>query len=212
MTTLKIICYAITAAFLLVLANGPAFAGDLSGTISFKKKPPLVALAYLPVQDKNVNTAVIDQKNKQFKTKMAVVKSGGTVVFKNSDEVEHNVFANDKKLSAKFDVGLMQPGGEKNIQIDWQENSIVRVGCKIHPKMRTYLAAVDTSYYQVLEFNKKEKTYDFQIADIPNDASTFKFSIPKYDEVTIDISKGSSWTVDITKKGKVRGQLTISKG
>jgi plastocyanin len=191
--------------------SSSTLATNISGTITFIKKPPLVGIAYIPSESTNENTTEIDQLNKQFTTKMAVIKPGHSVTFKNSDNVDHNVFANDKNQSAKFDVGLMAPGGEKQIKVDWKENSIVRVGCKIHPKMRTYLASIDTHYYEIIEFEKDKKEYSFTINNIPEDATTLMFNIPKYDVVTLDLTTGTSWSTDITKKGKLRGLISINK-
>ncbi|MCL1144184.1 hypothetical protein [Shewanella gaetbuli] len=188
-------------------------ATTIKGTITFVKKPPLVGIAYIPIADisPTQETVVIDQIDKQFTTNMAVISSGGEVTFKNSDNVEHNVFANDAKQSAKFDVGLMQPGGEKKIKVDWQQNSIVRVGCKIHPKMRTYLSTINTPFHRIIEFEKGQQQYQFSLNQIPDNADIFSFKIPKYDAVNIDLLTGSSWEVDITKNGKIRGHITIIK-
>jgi plastocyanin len=188
-----------------------SLAKSISGTISFIKKPPLVGIAYIPSEDSYTSKSEIDQLNKQFTAKMVVAKPGDSVTFRNSDNVDHNVFANDIKQSAKFDVGLMYPGGEKQVLVNWQENSIVRVGCKIHPKMRTYLASIDTPHYEIIEFQKDKKTYTFTIANVPESANTLLFDIPKYDKVTIDLSTDSSWTAKITKNGKLRGNITINK-
>ncbi|MCL1067945.1 hypothetical protein L2735_14210 [Shewanella olleyana] len=171
----------------------------------------MVGIAYVPSQTVSEFSPEIDQLDKQFTTKMAVVNSGNKVIFKNSDNVEHNVFANDLSQSAKFDVGLMTPGGKKEITVDWQDNSIVRVGCKIHPKMRTYLASINTPFHKIIEFSKDTQEYTFVINNIPDDAKQVLFAIPKYDLITLDISSGSDWSSDITKKGKVRGQITIIK-
>lgn len=210
--TLRLKHWLSSAVFIATLGQSSyTLAKNISGTISFIKKPPMVGIAYIPSEASNSLKAEIDQLDKQFTAKMVVAKPGDSVTFKNSDNVDHNVFANDIKQSAKFDVGLMYPGGEKQVLVNWQENSIVRVGCKIHPKMRTYLAAIDTPYHEIIEFRKDKKTYAISIADVPESAQTLLFEIPKYDAVTIDLSTGSTWTADITKKGKLRGQITINQ-
>ena len=142
---------------------------------------------------------------------MVVVPVGQSVKFKNSDAVDHNVFANDRKQNAKFDVGLMNPGGEKDITVDWQENTIVRVGCKIHPKMRTYIATVNTPYYQVLEFSKNSNEYNFKIDNVPENATSVILHIPKYDLIELDFSEDKAWELPIVKKGKTRGTLKVRK-
>ena len=151
---------------LIISLPSSAIAVSIHGTITFIKKPPLVGIAYVPAEQSSIADAEIDQLDKQFTSKMVVIKPGDSVTFKNSDNVEHNVFANDVAQSAKFDVGLMPPGEEKQIVVDWKENSIVRVGCKIHPKMRTYLASIDTPYHKIIEFENGKQQYSFTINNI----------------------------------------------
>ncbi|WP_153916184.1 plastocyanin/azurin family copper-binding protein [Shewanella sp. TC10] len=196
---------------LIISLPSSAIAVSIHGTVTFIKKPPLVGIAYVPAEQSSIADAEIDQLDKQFTSKMVVIKPGDSVTFKNSDNVEHNVFANDVAQSAKFDVGLMPPGEEKQIVVDWKENSIVRVGCKIHPKMRTYLASIDTPYHKIIEFENGKQQYSFTINNIPEGSEVLYFKVPKYDVVAIDITDSTSWTMDITKKNKIRGHVTIDK-
>lgn len=174
-------------------------------------KPPLAGLVYIPSNEQLKSAPLVDQLDKNFTRKMVVVPVGQSVKFKNSDAVDHNVFANDRKQNAKFDVGLMNPGGEKDITVDWQENTIVRVGCKIHPKMRTYIATVNTPYYQVLEFSKNSNEYNFKIDNVPENATSVILHIPKYDLIELDFSEDKAWELPIVKKGKTRGTLKVRK-
>lgn len=198
-------------AFVFVFSSQVLAATSIQGTVTFLAKPPLVGIVYLPTKEQLKNSPSVDQIGKQFTEKMLVIPSNSSIKFKNSDDVDHNVFANDRKQNAKFDIGLMSPGDERNIMIDWKENSIVRVGCKIHPKMRTYLATLNTPYFRVLEFDKNRQKYRFEIENIPDGATTVILNIPKYTLVKIDISQGKSWEVPILKKGNVRGSIEVKK-
>lgn len=196
-----VICLSISS-----LAN----AKDYSVSFKFDKRPPKVALIYIPAETGDKTNAEVDQLNKQFTTKMVVASPGSAVSFKNSDTVDHNIFASDASVGAQFDVGLMAPGGERDVDIDWSEDSIVRVGCKIHPKMRTYIAAVKSRYEKVVEFSPAEKEFSVTLGNLPADANKIVIRIPKYDTIEIDISAATNNTLHpVTKRGKDRGGVTL---
>ena len=205
--------HAIQLSLCLLLSNGAnAKETTLNGSISFNGNAPMAALIYVPGKPDTAQRPVIDQIGKQF-TKSIVVSAPSTeVLFKNSDVVDHNVFANDAKHNAKFDVGLMLSGGEKNIPVNWAVDSMIRVGCKIHPRMRTYIATVNASFHQVVEFNSEQKTFPLTLSGIPAGSQQLIIQIPKYDEIKLDISKANQWTAAITKNGKQRGEIALSKG
>ena len=200
----------ITSACLLLATQTP-LADTISGEIHFSSKPPLVALIYIPSASPSGLPADIDQIDKAFTKKLIVVSQGSSVNFKNSDSVDHNVFVNDLKHGAQFDVGLMAPGGNKHIKVDWSENSIVRVGCKIHPRMRTYLANIKTRHYTIVEFDKTKQRYQFEISDIPDDAGSVVVKIPKYDVIKLDIERKGSSKAPIVKRGKQRGEFFVNR-
>ena len=186
------------------------FAADYEVQIEFEKKPPSVGLLYM-ADDKSLSSAkgpIMDQKNKNFSYKMIVGTEGSEVTFKNSDSFEHNIFANNKKTGVNFDVGLIPSGGETKVKMDWGEG-VVRIGCKIHPKMRAYVANISSKYHKVVEFDKKKKSYTIKFS-APGSLTKLKLWLPKYNDVEIDLSKGEGST-DIMKKKSVRGTLTVVK-
>ncbi|MBB3048688.1 plastocyanin [Litorivivens lipolytica] len=186
-------------------------AADYTVRLQFEKRPPKTALLYVPGDLGEQSQAVVDQVDKSFTESLVVAAPGQAVVFKNSDEVDHNIFANDMKSGARFDVGLMPPGGEKNIPVDWKADSLVRIGCKIHPKMRTYIAAVDAAYSKVMEFSSATSDYSISLEGVPDAAAQLLLRIPKYDPVVIDLNDPSTWTATLTKKGKTRGSFVLER-
>ncbi|WP_373097593.1 hypothetical protein [Zhongshania sp.] len=185
---------------------------SFSGKISFTGNPPPAALIYVPGKALKAPEPEIDQVDKQFTKSIVVGAPGSTVLFKNSDQVEHNVFANDSKHKAKFDVGLMQTGGKKAISVDWEADAMIRVGCKIHPRMRAYIATVDARFHQVIEFNAEQKVFPINLKNIPAGSKKLVINIPKYDEIILELGNENQWSAAITKKGKKRGEITIAKG
>jgi hypothetical protein len=198
---------ALGMAFLSTAVN----ADVISGEISFAKKVPFAGVLFVK-QSKSANaTASMDQLNKQFTKKVSIGAPGSVVAFNNSDSFDHNIFANDLKNNISFDIGLMPSGQSSEIKMNWKEDTMVRIGCKIHPKMRSYIANINSDYYQEFEFQKKVKSYPVNIAEVPADQHEIELIIPKYERITISLLKGESKTVDIMKKGKVRGSLIVSR-
>lgn len=196
-----------TALLVFVFAHS-AFAGELTGKLVFDKKAPFAGVLFVADNAAGPNKTTIDQMDKQFTSKLAVVGQGGTLEFSNSDTFQHNIFANDKKTGIKFDVGLMQTGQKVDVSADWSDNTMTRVGCKIHPKMRTYVANIQSSAYQVFEFEKKVNAYDVKL-NSSSSVNEFVLMIPKYDQLTFTLAPGEEKTLEVTRKGKKKATLTI---
>jgi hypothetical protein len=195
----------------LLLLTLSANADVISGKIEFIKKPPFTGLLYVADGGPADEQPVLDQKGKAFTRKIAVGSPSKNIKFMNSDTFDHNVYANDAKQKVKFDVGLMSPGNNSVLSMDWPEETLVRVGCKIHPKMRTYIANVKSKHFQSFEFSKKIKSYDIKIDRVSSNSNQLVLLMPKYDKLTIELKKGESKTLDVLRKGKVKGKLTLTR-
>lgn len=75
---------------------------------------------------------VVEQKQKQFSTPKLEVKVGDSVTFKNSDDVNHNIFSLSDSKS--FDLGSYPKGQSRSVVFD--KPGVVEVECAIHPDMR----------------------------------------------------------------------------
>lgn len=190
--------------FLLPISS---FAATLSGSLVFTKKPPFTGVLFAN-GGKGPESAKLDQKNKVFDSNLLVVGTGGNITFKNSDDFQHNVFANDPKTNVKFDVGLMEKGQSTDLPVGWEENTITRIGCKIHPKMRSYIANINSDTFHVFPFEKKIKEYAIELD--ADSHESFTLSIPKYDELIFTLKSGESKTLEVTRKGKKRASLTVT--
>jgi plastocyanin len=84
---------------------------------------------------------VVLQKDKAFVPRILAVPAGSSVVFRNEDEINHNVFS----LSPRFDTGLYGKDGEKEETFD--KPGVVQLLCNIHSSMLGYVVVVDTPYY-----------------------------------------------------------------
>ena len=90
---------------------------------------------------------VILQKDKAFVPRVLAVSVGSSVVFRNDDDINHNVFS----LAPRFDTGLYGKDGEKKETFD--KPGVVQLLCNIHSAMLGYIVVVDTSWYAQADGN-----------------------------------------------------------
>ncbi|MEM9025926.1 MAG: hypothetical protein AAGB06_03230 [Verrucomicrobiota bacterium] len=201
--------HSLTLAALIVSTTSLA-AERISGTFKFEERKPFVALVYI-VNDHSSQRDIcgsLDQKNKAFSIPIVVGQKGCEISFSNSDQIDHNIFANDIRNGVSFDVGLIPPGGSANTQIDWEHGKIIRIGCKIHPKMRSYIANLDTSYYAIVDFDA-ESDYEFSIEDVPSEANQLVIWFPKMDGIQIELNDGDEVSLPVTRREKQYGSLSV---
>jgi plastocyanin len=74
----------------------------------------------------------VSQKGARFAPLELSVRAGDCVVFRNDDDVTHNVFS--KTPGAEFNVKLQEPGSESPVVME--RPGTVDVRCAIHPRMR----------------------------------------------------------------------------
>lgn len=91
-----------------------------------------VMIAILPVLAGEPGEHPVDQKDKEFSQTEITIKPGEKVLFKNSDNVTHNVFSNSKVNP--FHIKIQQPGSTSTVQFD--QEGVTEVRCAIHPKMK----------------------------------------------------------------------------
>ncbi len=206
----NILLKTITATGIGLTMSWHATAASIHGTLSFDKRAPYGALVFVPSSSQGSQRVEIDQVDKTFTTAIAVNAPGKAVVFKNSDNMDHNVYANDIRNNARFDVGLMSPGGTREVEASWQDDALIRIGCKIHPKMRAYIANINSEHFSVIEMDKTEQTYRFTLNDVPSNTRAIKVLIPGYDDLELHLDSQIAAPIDITKKNKRRGQITLT--
>lgn len=186
-----------------------AYADTVKGTLNFIKKPAKAGVIYEVKSSFDKVVGTINQENKKFIEKIGVASDQGELKMNNNDQFEHNIFANDLKQDIKFDIGLMPPGTSQSIKADWKSNSIVRIGCKIHPKMRSYVANIPSDNFKSFELAKKDKNFSFELTNVTE--NKFVLLLAGMDNIEISLAKGESKTFDIVRKNKPKGQLVISR-
>lgn len=74
----------------------------------------------------------ITQKDRAFSQTELTIKMGDSIVFKNLDEVTHNVFSVSPGM--EFDIRRQAPGQSSSIA--FQREGVAEIRCSIHPKMK----------------------------------------------------------------------------
>ncbi len=74
----------------------------------------------------------IGQKDRAFSQTEITIKPGDSIVFKNLDDVTHNVFSITPGM--EFDIRRQAPGGSS--KVPFTREGVAEVRCSIHPKMK----------------------------------------------------------------------------
>ena len=74
----------------------------------------------------------IVQKDRSFSQTEISIKPGDKLVFKNTDDVTHNVFSMTPGM--EFDLRRQAPGASSTVPFD--KEGVAEVRCSIHPKMK----------------------------------------------------------------------------
>jgi plastocyanin len=89
----------------------------------------LLALAALPL---TASDHQVVQTDRTFSQQEISIKAGDQIVFKNDDEVTHNVYSVTPGMA--FDLKRQAPGASSSVP--FPTVGTVEVECSIHPKMK----------------------------------------------------------------------------
>ena len=100
-------------------------------------KYPLIAALFTAAtltagDDPGAGSQKIVQKNREFSETEITIKPGEKLVFKNADDVTHNVFSNSKVNP--FTIKIQAPGSSS--VVEFPDEGVTEVRCAIHPKMK----------------------------------------------------------------------------
>jgi len=126
-----------------------ASAGTLRGKVSSPGQNTVVYVG--PIAGKTFPASTvpfqIDQQASKFEPHLLVVQQGSSVVFKNNDNMAHNVrwpsINNDSRLG--HNLGTWSQGDSRTFQFD--HPGVLLLQCSIHPDMAGYIVVVPTPYY-----------------------------------------------------------------
>ena len=109
--------------------------------------------------------STLDQKNLVFIPRVLPILKGTTVDFRNSDDVQHNIFAPGKV--EKFNLGTWGLGGIK--EYTFSKPGEVVILCNVHSEMVAYIIILESPY-----FAKTAKDGNFRMENIPPGTYTLK--------------------------------------
>ncbi len=94
-----------------------------------------VELYALSGQEKSTpGSGEVDQVDKEFTPLYSAVAVGSTVLFPNSDNIQHQIYSFSK--SKKFDLPLFAKNDQKKVTFD--KAGIIHMGCNIHDWMLSF--------------------------------------------------------------------------
>lgn len=135
-------------------------------------------------------TVEMDQVGSVFTPPVVVVPAGGTVVFKNSDGINHNVHV----LSPKQEKNVFLKAGESR-DVTFRQPESARIVCDLHAWMRADLVVVETPYYGVTD-----REGNFSIENIPPGKYTMKILHhrlkPIEEDAQVEVTAGGELTVE----------------
>lgn len=177
--------------------------GLLKGAVVYLRKVK-EGKAFTDAQKKVVS----DQTSCVFVPHVALVAEGGSVEFKNSDSVLHNVKANSLR-NGGFNEGV-ESG--KSITKEFKSgHDEIKVTCSVHDWMVSWVVVMDSPYYAVTDENGA-----FEIGDVP--PGKYKLvvwhgKLEKECEVAVagdkaEKQKSSGVKLEVEKGGEVKVEAT----
>ena len=189
-------------------------AATVEGTITFEKAVPAGMLAWVPgvVRAAAPAPVSIDQKDKVFTPTVVAVRPGSTVTIRNSDGIQHNAYGSDKSANGTFDTGLNAPNSDTPLTVGWPAGKVVKLGCKIHPGMQMWIAALDSDAWVVPAGTAAApKIATFTIADVPADAAKVVLWTSKYGELELDLKASGSATGSIGPAERPAATVSVQR-
>ncbi len=188
-------------------------ADKIEGKFVFEKKSPFIGLLYFSDDKPSeaMRSLEVDQIDKAFTKKIVVGTSGAKVIFKNSDTIDHNIYTNDTKTGILFDAGLVPPGKDSAVDMNWPQDHVIRIGCKIHPNMRSYIANIPGAHHVILEFAEGNTEYSFVMDNVPGDIQKMRLWLPQYSPLEFSLAAGEAKELSLEKGEGKSGVLKIER-
>ncbi|NRA38222.1 MAG: hypothetical protein HRU15_08790, partial [Planctomycetes bacterium] len=155
-----------------------AFAADLTVKLSFDKRPTPSGMVYMlndaSLLDAGQQTVEVIQKGKVFIPRLVAAPKGGNIVIKNLDEIQHNVYADDKPQKTQVDLGMSDPNKDVTQKVTWEVAQVVKFGCRIHPNMQLWIANIPTKHHVCFDMEKNQAQYDTKIVNVPSSEHSYR--------------------------------------
>jgi len=95
-----------------------------------------------PPPNSRMSAATIDQKDETFVPFVVAIHTGGTVSFRNSDQIRHHVYS----FAPIRQFEMVQAPGETSPPIRFDHPGSAAIGCNIHDQMIAYIYVTDAPW------------------------------------------------------------------
>jgi plastocyanin len=150
---------AILSAALLFAFVAKVSAGSITATVTDEQGRPLPDAVVMitpeagqpipPLAGSQIATATIDQKDETFVPFVVVIRTGGTVTFRNGDRIRHHVYSFSPIRQFEF----VQPPGDISPPIRFDRPGEAALGCNIHDQMIAYVYVTNAPWAAVTGAN-----------------------------------------------------------
>jgi plastocyanin len=103
-----------------------------------RRIPGILAALALTVLPALAEEHLITQQDRAFSQSEISLKAGESIVFKNADQVTHNVFSVSPGM--EFNIRRQAPGGSSTVV--FSKPGVAEVRCSIHPKMKLIVTVI----------------------------------------------------------------------
>ncbi|MFQ3250968.1 MAG: plastocyanin [Glaciecola sp.] len=129
----------------------------------------VISFPEIPVE-KQTQTEIMDQVNKQFSPKVLVVQKDQAVDFPNSDDIRHHVYSFSNPN--QFEIKLFS--GSEAQPLAFKSAGVVVLGCNIHDNMIGYIYVNDNEL-TIMTDNEGVASVDF--GDTPKPAEFIELNV-----------------------------------
>ena|GEM_PF-789686 len=172
--------------------------------------PPVLAL-YWP-EDKSLNAQpIMDHQDGFFTQKLLLGNQGSMMSLRNSDDVGHTIYVNDKKHKIKWQLSYMPPGSSFEQELFWQEDIFVEMKCRLHLYMSAWVGSIHSKYYKIVELGNTEQYKTFSMSGYPEEFQQVKIWLPKFDLIETRIGIGQQQSFDLKQNGQQAGKIRIKR-
>ena len=135
--------------------------------------------------------AVIDQLKCEYVPHVSVVLAGGTVTFKNSDGILHNIHT-VSQINSPFNRA--QPKFLKEIKETFAKPEVIALRCDVHGWMSGWVVVTDNVFFAVTESDGA-----FKLNDVPAGKHTLELWHESLGSLTqqVEVKDGESATVNM---------------
>lgn len=150
---------------IVLILSITAIAADKTGSITGTLDPKFLKRSDVLVYVDNVpgnhpaKDGEMDQVKLTFTPRVLPIVTGSSVIFKNSDDVNHNVNSPDNE---GYDLGTHPKG--KGAKYTFKKPGVYTQLCNVHPEMAAYVVVLQNPHWTLV---KKDGDGSFKIAGVP---------------------------------------------